>query len=94
MVRFPTPARRRKARQSNFTGAASLVPEELLVCEFGFKNGTKGQYTLATMRLLRDNNKICLQLEDRISGAESWMTLQEFNSLVAQLSEISKELHQ
>lgn len=92
MVRFATPAKRRKTRQSNFTGAANLVPEELLVCVFGPKSGPRGHYTLATVRVLRDNNKICVQVEDTTSGAEGWMTIPEFKQLVDKLTEAAREL--
>lgn len=94
MVRFPTPVRRRKARQVNYkAGDQQLVPDELLVCEFGKKSGTHGYLTTGTMRVLRDGAQVCVQFEDAVSGAEGWMKISEFATLVEKLNGVVEELN-
>lgn len=93
MVQFHKPAKRRDKRQVNSThGAINKIPDELLHYEFGAVVGHTNVRPWSSLRLVREGNQVCLQIEDNTAGGESWMSIDEFRGLLLGLETVVREL--
>lgn len=93
MARFHKPAKRREKRQANSSvGAVNKVPDELLHYEFGAVIRHTNVRPWSSLRLLREGDQICLQIEDNTAGGESWMSFDEFKGLLIGLEVAARGL--